>query len=118
MNTLRWLLVVGTASAMIGFIALLIVADGFRRSFGASENGPLVAILPLIAMLLFLGALLWPEQRALRHAAAVMALILVGLSIWVFRESVFVGSLGLIYSGLWGLWYWQEVWQAGNAHSP
>lgn len=115
MNTLRWILVVGTASAMIGFIVLLTIADGFRRSFGASEHGPLVAILPLIAALLFLGALVWPEPKALRHVAAVMALILAGLSIWVFQESAFIGSLGLIYSGLWGFWYWRVVWQAGNA---
>jgi hypothetical protein len=47
-----------------------------------------------------------------------MALIVAGLSIWVFQESAFIGSLGLIYSGLWALWYWQEVWLAGAAHSP
>ena len=114
MNALRWFLAVSTASAMIGFIVLLTLADGFRRSFGASENGPWVAILPLVMALLFLGALVWPEPKALRHVAAITALILAGLSIWVFRESAFVGSLGLIYSGLWGFWYWQAVWQAGN----
>lgn len=113
MNALRWLMMIGTAAAMIGFVALLALADGFRRSFGASENGPLVAILPLMTGLLFLGALLWPEQRALQHVAAITALILAGLSIWVLQESGFVGSVGLIYSGLWGLWYWHEVWRTG-----
>lgn len=115
MNTLRWFLAASTTLAMIGFVVLLIIADGFRRSFGASENGPLVAILPLTVMMLFLGALLWPEQRALRHVAAIMSLILVGLSIWVLQESFFIGFLGLIYSVLWGLWYWQ-VWQTGHPH--
>lgn len=102
MNTLRWFLLVCTALALVGFIALLTIADGFRRSFGASEHGPLLVILPLAVALVFLGALVWPEPKALRHIAAVMALILAGLSLRVFQESAFIGSLGLVYSGLWG----------------
>jgi hypothetical protein len=78
----------------------------------------LLAILPVLMALLFLCALMLPEPQALRHAAAVMAVVLAGLSLWVFRETAFIGSLGLIYSGLWGLWYWQAVWQAGTGQVP
>lgn len=118
MNTLRWVLIIATAATLIGFIALLMMADGFRRSFGASEHGPLFAVLPILMGLVLLCALILTEPQVLRHVAAVMALILAGLSIWVFRETAFIGSLGLIYSGLWGLWYWQAVWHAGNGHLP
>lgn len=118
MNTLRWFLLVCTALALVGFIALLTIADRFRRSFGASEHGPLLVILPLAVALVFLGALVWPEPKALRHIAAVMALILAGLSLRVFQESAFIGSLGLVYSGLWGVWYWRMALQAGNAQVP
>ncbi len=118
MNTLRWFLVIATALATIGFLALLTLADGFRRSFGASENGPWMALLPLLAAGLFLAALLWPEPRALRHAAAVVVLILTAGSIWILRESAFIGSVGLLYSGLWGLWYWQAVWQQASGPVP
>ncbi len=118
MNALRWFLVIATALAAIGFVALLTLADGFRRSFGASENGPWVAVLPILAAGLLLAALLWPEPRALRHAAAVAVLILAACSVWVLRESAFVGSLGLVYSGLWGLWYWRVVWQQAGGPAP
>lgn len=113
MNTLRWLLVACTGSTLIGFSVLLMIAGGFRRSFGASEHGPLITLLPFVVALIFLGALVWPEPRLLRQVAAIMALFLAGWSFWVLQESAFVGSLGLIYSGLWGFWYWRAVWQPG-----
>lgn len=111
MNTLRWLLASATALVTIGFVALLVVADGFRRSFGASENGPWMIGLPLTVMLLLLASLLLPGQRVLLHVAAATALALAGASVWVLRESVFVGTTGLLYSGLWGIWYWHTAWQ-------
>ena len=106
MNALRWSLAFVTAAAMIGYAVLLVAADGFRRSFGASENGPLVAGLPLAVMLLFLASLALPEQRALLHATAAVALVVAGCSIWVLQESAFVGITGLLYCGLWLAWYW------------
>ncbi len=113
MNALRWLLVASTALVTIGFVVLLVVADGFRRSFGASENGPLVVGLPLAMMLLFLASLLLPGQRMLLHVAAAGALVLAGCSVWVLRESAFMGVMGLLYSGLWWTWYWQAAWRQG-----
>jgi multisubunit Na+/H+ antiporter MnhG subunit len=70
MSALRWILASATALVMVGFIALLGFADSFRRSFGASENGPLVALLPVTAILVFLAGLIFPGQRALLHVAA------------------------------------------------
>jgi hypothetical protein len=113
MNALRWLLVASTAIVTIGFVVLLVAADGFRRSFGASENGPLIAGVPLAVMLLFLASLLLPGQRILLHVAAAVALALAGCSVWVLRESVFVGTMGLLYSGLWWTWYWSAAWRSG-----
>jgi hypothetical protein len=111
MNALRWSLAFATALVTIGFVVLLVLADGFRRSFGASENGPLLIGLPLTAMLLFLASLLLPGQRMLLHVAAALALALAGCSVWVLRESVFVGTMGLLYSGLWWVWYWHTAWR-------
>lgn len=111
MNTLRWVLASATALATIGFVALLVVAEGFRRSFGATENGPWTIGLPLAVMLLFLAALLLPGQRVLLHIAAALALALIGCSIWVLRESAFIGTMGLLYAGLWCAWYWHTAWQ-------
>lgn len=111
MNSLRWFLVACTALLAIGFIALLIFADGFRRSFGASDNGPWIVALPLTAMFLFLASLVFPGQRALLHLAAVVALVLAGGSVWLLHESGFMGTMGLLYAGLWLAWYWQVAWQ-------
>jgi hypothetical protein len=117
MNALRWFLASITALVTIGFVVLLVVADGFRRSFGASENGPLIVVLPLTVMLLLLASLLLPGQRVLLHVAAAVALVLVGCSVWVLGESAFVGSMGLLYSGLWWAWYWHAAWQQGATRS-
>ena len=110
MSGLRWTLFAVTAMLAAGFLALLVLADNFRRSFGASRNGPLVAVLPLVVMGIFLASLLFPGQRVLLHAAAVVAVALVAACLWVMRESVFVGFMGLIYAGLWALWYWNTAW--------
>jgi hypothetical protein len=117
MGALRWILASATAMVAMGFVALLVVADGFRRSFGASENGPFTVVLPVTGMLVFLASLLWPGQRMLLHVAAAMALALAACSVWILRESVFVGVMGLLYSGLWGAWYWHAAWMRAAAPS-
>jgi len=110
MNALRWILASAATLVMIWFIALLVQADSFRRSFGASKNGPLVALLPMTAMLVFLAGLIFPGQRVLLHIAAATALALVGCAVWVLRESTFLGITGLLYSALYLVWYWQVAW--------
>lgn len=51
MNTLRWLLAIGIVLAGIGFGAFVLLANNFRRSFGASENNLLIAAIPVILAL-------------------------------------------------------------------
>jgi len=109
-DVLRWALATVTALVAVGFVALLVFADGFRRSFGASANGPLTIGVPLAVMLLVLASLLWPGQRMLLHVTAVTVLGVAACSVWVLNESVFVGAAGLLFSGLWSLWYWHAAW--------
>jgi hypothetical protein len=115
MSALRWILASATVLVMVGFIALLGFADSFRRSFGASENGPLLALLPVTAILVFLAGLIFPRQRALLHVAATLALALVVCAVWVLQESVFVGVTGLLYSALYLVWYWHAAWTRATA---
>lgn len=100
----RWLVAV-TALAGVGFVALLALADDFRRSFGASENGPLVAIIPLVVLAALLAGLLFPGQKGLVHVGAAAAVAVAVGGVWVMRESVATGSLGLVYCALWLSWY-------------
>lgn len=106
MHALRWVLLLGTALVAVGFVALLVLADGFRRSFGASQNGPWILALPLTAMFIFAMSLAFPGQRAMLHLAALLALALAVGSVWILNESGFIGTLGLLYAGLWLAWFW------------
>jgi hypothetical protein len=106
MNAVRWILATVTAIVATAFVAFVLHANGFRRSFGASDNGPLVMGVPLAVMLVLLTSLLLPGQRILLHAAAVVAVGLAVCSVWMLRESVFLGVMGLAYCGLWSAWYW------------
>lgn len=112
MNALRWVLAAVTATVTVGFLVLLAWADGFRRSFGASANGPLVAGAPLGAMLVVLASLLLPGSRPLLHVTAAAVLALAASSAWLLREAPFLGGTGLLFSALWSLWYWHAAWAA------
>lgn len=118
MNALRWILGSGTALVAMAFVAFVIHADSYRRSFGASENGPLVVGVPLAVMIVFLASLLLPGQRVLLHVAAAAALGLAACSVWILRESVFLGVMGLLYTGLWSAWYWHAAWARPAAPTP
>ena len=109
-EVLRWALATVTALVAVSFVALLVFADGFRRSFGASANGPLTIGVPLAVMLVVLASLLWPGQRMLLHVTAAVVLGLAACSVWVLGESAFLGTAGLLFSGLWSLWYWNAAW--------
>lgn len=115
MNALRWILAAVTALVALGFVALLVWAEGFRRSFGASAHGPVVAGAPLAVMAVVLASLLWPEQRALLHVAALVVLAVAALCVWLLRESVFLGTTGLLFGILWAAWYRHAAWAAAGA---
>ena len=104
-----------TALVAIVYVGLVLQSNSFRRSFGASENGPLVLGIPLVVMLVLLASLLFPAQRALQHVAVVAALSLAACSVWIIRESIFLGIAGLTYCGLWSAWYWNTAWTRTTA---
>ncbi len=70
---MRWLLGGIAAVVGLGWVALAVLGDGFRRSFGASGVGAVVAVLPPVAALLLLLPLLLPGPRGLLHLGAVTA---------------------------------------------
>lgn len=114
MTALRWIL--GTIAVGLGggFVFLVILSNAFRRTLGASPNGPLFLILPLVALGLLLAALLFPAWKPLLHVAAVAAAGLVGFCIWqIIAESAMVLWLALLYLGAWFVFYWLAAWRAG-----
>ena len=106
-NGLRWTLLVLTVLVAVGWVALLIFADGFRRSFGASENAGWKWVIPLIALAALIFSLALPEQRTLLHNVAVLAVLLAAGCGWLARQSVALSLAGFVYLGLWFAYYWQ-----------
>jgi hypothetical protein len=105
MTGARWILG-GTAGLVAAFwIAFSIFADGFRRSFGASENAAWKLLVPLAVTVLLAASTLWPAQRALLHVTLVVVLALGVGSLWLMREAPFLATLGVAYSALW-VWYY------------
>ncbi len=113
MNTLRWIL--GSITVLFGggFVFLMIVGNGFRRSFGASETSPLVIVLPLLGFLLLFGAILSPSSKLLLHAAAMATIGLVGFCLGIiFKESDPTMWLAVGYLIAWFAYYWLAAWRS------
>ena len=91
------------------WVALNVAGDSFRRSFGASENGPLLLGVPLLFVAILVSALFMPDRRVLLHVGAVAAVVILGASLWISRETLFVASLGVAYSAAWLLFYARAV---------
>lgn len=107
---IRWILGIVITLLCGGFLFLFMVSNGFRRSFGASENNPLAAILPLIAAAILCGGVVFPTQTILLHAGAVASLGLVGFCVWqLYYEAATVMWYGLFYLALWLFFYWRTV---------
>ena len=116
MHTLRWILGLILVLLGGGFFTLLVFSNGLRKSFGASENNPLVATLALVAAALLLSAIVWPENRLLLHAGAVAAVGLIGLCVWqLVSESATVLWFGIFYLLAWLAFYWGAAWRSGTA---
>jgi hypothetical protein len=115
MTGLRWTLIVVTAFLATGWVLLVIWADGFRRSFGASSTGGIAIVLPFIVMALILASLFLPDQKWLQHLSALAAVAVVAACLVVMSETVLMAMLGLTYMGLWLLHYWHTVWRASPA---
>ena len=110
MQALRWTLGIITALASAGFLALVVFGDGFRRSYGASENGALKVGVSLVVQAALLASIVAPGQRMLLHGVAVVVALLIAGCLWIYRESAFAGTTGLAYCGMWVGYYWQAVW--------
>lgn len=111
MNILRWILGIVGVLLSGGLLALFVASTGFRRSFGASENNPLLAILPIAALGLLSAALVWPLNRTLLHVGAMAAVALVVFCVWqIISEAATVLWFALIYLALWFVFYGSKVW--------
>ena len=106
MNVLRWILAAATAINLAGFVGLLLMADRFRQSFGASRIGLSKAGLPILAMGLLLGSLLAPGQRVLLHFCAILSATIGLGGLWLLREAPFLGAGLFGYAVFWLLYYW------------
>ena len=109
MHAYRWTLGSITALGTAGFLALVMFGDGFRRSFGASENGTLKVSVTLVVQTALLISIAAPQLRLFMHIVAAMVVALIAGCLWLFRESTFVGTTGLAYCGLWLGYYWQAI---------
>lgn len=112
MNTLRWIL--GTIAVVVGggFVILVVLGNAFRKSFGASEHGPLFIGIPVLGIALLLAAILFPSYKPLLHVAAVAALGLVGFCLWqIFSEGGTPLWFAVAYLALWFIYYGLAVWR-------
>jgi phosphatidylglycerophosphate synthase len=108
MHGLRWTLGVVTSLALAGFLALMFVAGGFRRSFGASETSPLLVALPFLAGVLIVLSLMLPERRMLLHAVAAIVVALMVGCVYLARKEPSTATVGLAYAVAW-LWYYYRT---------
>lgn len=112
MTTLRWILGMIAVLFVGGFVFLVLVANGFRKSFGASEYSPMFIALPVIGMLLLLGGVAFPFSKPLLHTAAVAAVGLVCFCLWqIFREGDAPLWFAIAYLAAWFVYYWHAAWR-------
>ncbi len=106
MTFLRGSLGILLGLALAGWMALAVLGDGFRRSFGASPASLLLALGPPAGLALMLAALAAPQVRPLLHAGAAAAGL---LAVFTLREMVQEGApslaLALLVLALWFVFY-------------
>ena len=106
---LRWTIGIVTALVAAMWVALAVLGDGFRRSFGASENAPWMFFAPIVVGALVIASVMSPERRTLLHVVAVLMVALCLGSLWLARETMFVATMGVLYTGMWLTYYWRTV---------
>lgn len=115
MTALRWILGIIAAVFAGGFVFLVIISNGFRRSFGASEHGPLFIGLPMAALAVLLAALIFPAYKPLLQVAAVAAAGLVAFCAWqMLAEKETPLWDALVYLAAWFAYYWRAVWRTAG----
>jgi hypothetical protein len=105
MQALRWSLGVVSLLAGIGWLALGVLGNSFRGSFGASPVDLVTRVGPVIVMALVLASVLMPGNKALLHVTAVIVAAACVGGVMVLRESVFVGTTCLAYGAAWFVFY-------------
>jgi len=106
MLAFRWILGLLAVGLGGGFVFLVLAGNAMRRSFGASPNGPYVPVLPVLALVLPIAALIAPQCRPLLHVAALAALGLGIACVWqIVTDAAVVLWFGIAYLGLWFLFY-------------
>lgn len=112
MNALRWSLGIIAVLFGGGFVLLAVAGNAFRKSFGASEHGPLFIGLPVFGLALLLAAILFPSSKPLLHIAAGAAVGLVGFCLWqIFSESAVPLWFAIAYLAAWFVYYWHAAWR-------
>lgn len=109
MQALRWVLGIGAGLYIAGWVGLLLLADKFRASLGASPNSAAKLVVPLAVAGLILLSVLSPGQRPLLHITALVVAALSVASFWIARAAPFMVSLWLVYAVLWGICYVHTV---------
>ena len=115
MLALRWVLGITLGLLAGSFLTLFLLGNVFRRSFGASDINPVLALVPLLAGGVLFASLVFPGMRPLLHLAALAAIGLTGFCLWqLLAESAPVMVFGLIYLAAWFLYYWMVAWRTPN----
>lgn len=106
MNALRWMLGIIAAVFGGGFVVLVVLANAFRSSFGATEHGPWFIGPPVVASGLLLAAILYPSSKPLLHSAALAALGLASVCLWlILAQGETSLWFALVYLATWFLYY-------------
>ncbi len=108
MIALRWILGLSTGGVLFGTIVLMVVANGYRKSFGASATNPLILALPYLALAIMFGGILLPGQRWLFHLGALTAATLLITCVVQMSD---ISLVGILYAALWLLYYWLAAWR-------
>ena len=109
MSSLRWTLGIVAALFTAAIIAIAVIGGGFRRSFGAPDNSPLIESIILLAAGLVFASLLWPDRRMLMHTVAVlMAALCIGCA-FIARETIFTATMGWSYAAGWFVFYYRSL---------
>lgn len=112
MTALRWILGLIAAFFGGGFVFLVVLSNSFRKSFGASEHGPLFLGLPVIALGLLLAAIIFPASKPLLHLAAVAAFGLIVFCLWqIFGHGEVPLWYAVTYLVAWFVYYWLAAWR-------
>lgn len=109
LTALRWILGIGTGAFAIGWGFLVVAGGEFKSPPRARRMAWMRGAIPIVVAILFLAAVVWPEREVLMHAGAVLAVGLLGLSLLLAREAVFVACLGVVYCLGWLVFYFLSI---------